>query len=548
LPDYSFIANPTGAQSQSQQFNPLAMAGQYAQLQNAVNQNRLFQANQAAGQLYQQAIDPNTGTLDTNRLMSLASQNPQAALVMPEVAQQASARRAEQLQQAQSINTFMNHGIASLLANDNVGHGDVVKFLATAKANGVLPQQQYDATMQELAAVPPDQIRSWLRQHWVQGMETGHQISFMLGNLQPVNAGGTTYITQTPLGGGPTQVRANIQNTPAPENVNTGSSIVPTSGGRPIAPPITRTVTPEQDATPMRAYDPATQTYYDTTQGAWRTYLQQLDAFRRGQGPQPTPPGNPASGAASGASGGASGPTQPPRQAASAAPPATPPGTPAGPPVGAPETYAASIKNYTDAQANAATYQDRVQPLERALDALKTAKTGEGSEAIQSFASRLQTLSPDFLNRVLNPRTPDEIAAYDEARKYLTKLQLAQPGAARSDVGTQTAGASSPSVHISPQAAQALTLAQLGFERMKQAQYLDFVATHPNADTRGTAFNDYMARSTYQLDPRAFIADQQTPQQRIAILNSMKKGSAAYNNYMRSYMMAKQYQLVQPGQ
>lgn len=215
MPDYSFIAN-TGQQQPQQQFNPLAQVGQIAQLQDAINRNQEFQANRLAGQLYQQAVDPSTGQLDTNKLVTLGSQNSGAALAMPNLVAQAQQRKGEQLTQAKFVNQYMNQGLASLLSQDNVGQADVVKFLTTAKANGVLPQQQYDATMQELTQVPPDQVRGWLTRHMVAGMDTGNQINFMYGQHTAVNQGNQTTLVQAPLSGGPMRTVGALPNTLTP--------------------------------------------------------------------------------------------------------------------------------------------------------------------------------------------------------------------------------------------------------------------------------------------------------------------------------------------
>jgi hypothetical protein len=68
-------------------YNPLAMVGQFAQTQNALNQNRLFQAQQLGGQAYAAALNPD-GTIDQNKLAA-ALRDPRAAIVAPQMAQEA---------------------------------------------------------------------------------------------------------------------------------------------------------------------------------------------------------------------------------------------------------------------------------------------------------------------------------------------------------------------------------------------------------------------------------------------------------------------------
>lgn len=205
------------------------------------------------------------------------------------------------------------------------------------------------------------------------------------------------------------------------------------------------------------------------------------------------------------------------------------------------KTQQASAEQYIADSRAAGGYQDRVYPLQQAAKALETAKTGEGSEALQSIASRIQTLTPDALKNIIpNIRTPDEIAAYDEARKYLTMAQQNRPGADRSDAGLATAGASSPSTHISPAAAKLLVQAQLGVERSKQAQLLEFNATHPQG-TEGD-YSRWLADRSAKVDPRAFITDSQSVPERKSYYERLGKDEKT--NYLESYALAKRHGLL----
>ena len=70
------------ALTQSQQ-NPLATLGQFAGIQNQLNQNTLFQrqlqANTLLGQYAQQSIDPQSGQLDLDKFQNLSLSNPLTA-------------------------------------------------------------------------------------------------------------------------------------------------------------------------------------------------------------------------------------------------------------------------------------------------------------------------------------------------------------------------------------------------------------------------------------------------------------------------------------
>lgn len=559
--NYSFIANPLNPK-QDQPANPLTMGVQYAYLQNALNENQKFQAQQAAGQEWQKAIDPATGQLNVNKLMTGVAQNPAAALAAGDTVRQAQEQVIQQLNaqglslnQAMTKTAYLANEYAPLLAQPNITPQDVYTAGAQAVANNIVTKDEF---VRSMATMPTDPagLRQWV-QHQLLTNQNHHDLLQALFPTPTLVTTGpnVTFVRNSQVGApstvpvtGPGTSGGTIPLAPSPQWHDTGPGIVPTTGNQVSGPPIPKGNTPEADTQPIDIINPSTgerktiQRWQLSQYTGWRPMAGSGAAPPTTTGGAPSAPGGQQPGGGTTAPAPAS-PAAPGKTAAATPPSAEPRGLPSGLPAGAEETYRASSQNFANAQTYASTYQDRVQPLERSLEALQTAKTGLGSQALHDLFSRLQTVAPDFVNRFVNPQNSDEIAAYDEVKKYLTQTATTRPGAGRSDLGLQTAEQSSPSVNISPQAAKMLITAQLGFERMKQAQYLEFVATHPNAATRGQAFNDYMANQTYKLDPRAFIADQQTPAQRAAVLNSMKKGSAAYNNYMRSYQMAKQYNL-----
>lgn len=86
--------------------DPMASMTSAVGIPNAMNQNRLFgqtfEARKAIGDAYQKSIDPETGKLDTNKLMKLTAQNPNSAFMAGDVATQAQTREHQQLQIDQS--------------------------------------------------------------------------------------------------------------------------------------------------------------------------------------------------------------------------------------------------------------------------------------------------------------------------------------------------------------------------------------------------------------------------------------------------------------
>jgi hypothetical protein len=135
--------------------NPLALVGQAAQLQNTVNQNQLFQATRAAGQAYQQAIDPQTGKLDVPTFNRLVAGNPLAAMAVPQ-----EMTRGQALQGAQQgLNVAQQTQAASLIGSQLTQpdtaqtRGAYEERIAYAVQSGIIDQAHGQALLQHL---PPD--------------------------------------------------------------------------------------------------------------------------------------------------------------------------------------------------------------------------------------------------------------------------------------------------------------------------------------------------------------------------------------------------------
>lgn len=488
-------------------FELMRQAGENAQLMNS---NRLFQANALRGQLIGQATDAN-GNFDGPAFNRLAAgAGPGYAPAAPAGLDQATRIGGEQQTQAAVRNGYLGQQLGALLdlPDEQLNHG----LAATAgriRDSGLFPPGQVDTVLSHLPS-DPAALRTQLRQV---------QLSLQGPGAQQGQTYGTTG-TQTAPGG---LTIGTVQQSPAKGG---GVSAAPQPGA-PLG------VSPEVAGSKVTWTDASG----TLQQGTFEQYAAE-HAAGRAPGDPLFPGGNPLIG-------GLEGQTETPANA----PPATryrvtPPNRYTATPGPAPtllKVQQDSVDQYGADSRAAGTYQDRVFPLQQAAKALETAKTGEGSEALQSIASRIQTLTPDALKNIIpNIRTPDEIAAYDEARKYLTMAQQNRPGADRSDAGLATAGASSPSTHISPAAAKLLVQAQLGVERSKQAQFLEFNATHPQG-TEGQ-YARWLSDRAAKIDPRAFITDSQTPAERKSYYDRL--GAAEKTNYLDSYALAKRQGLL----
>lgn len=498
--------------------NPLDIYGKYVGVQNALNETKMFQARQAAGQAFQNSLDPNGMPNQQQFNKNIVAAGAQAA---------PAALAASQAGQTLDDATFDTH-MKRLTGLNAAAMGLVAQY-----PNGV-PKQ---AALDELARVGPTMGLS--PQQIAQAEASfgddpqANSMTIIRNGMQNLQAQAALHAARPGTGTqtGPDGVTIGFQ-TGAQAGPTPGAVSVPPQAGAPQG----------MDAGARGAVstitNPDGSQSTDTLEGHMAAgRITPLGAVAPGYKAAAASPGGPRdyTNAPNELLGGLPNPSE-------AAP------TQSGPkgggttvPATLRQSQEASAAQYTADSRDAGTYQSRVYPLQQAASALQTAKTGEGSEVLQSIASRIQTLTPDALKSVMpNIRTPAEITAYDEARKYLTMAQQNQPGAERSDAGLATAGASSPSVHISNAAARLLVQAQLSVERSKQAMLLEFNDTHPQG-TEG----DYSRWKTAQapkIDPRAFITDGQTPAERKSYYDRL--GDTEQKNYLESYKLAKKWQLL----
>lgn len=209
-------------------------------------------------------------------------------------------------------------------------------------------------------------------------------------------------------------------------------------------------------------------------------------------------------------------PQNPPRLA-----PTSKPSNTAGPEPGTAEYKALSAGNANTANARAASFQSDMFPLLKAQEELAIAPTGKGSEAAHNVSSYLNTFAPSLLQKglaLISPiMTPDQVAAYDEAKKYLTQVTLGGPGATRSNEGLSTAGAASPSTVLSKEAAQVVLRGMIGLRRMEQESVLEF----NKSGLPPAAYNSFQTEFTTRADPRVYMFDQLAPAARAKLVNGM---------------------------
>ena len=184
------------------------------------------------------------------------------------------------------------------------------------------------------------------------------------------------------------------------------------------------------------------------------------------------------------------------------------------------------------ARARAANYGSDVFPMTQLLtnlEKLGPQGTGPGTHEFNTMKSFVQS-NLNWLpgaDKIIGD--PNKIADYNEAEKYAT--QLAGSRASQFGHGTDQAMAQSligsPNTHISNLAGVNLTKAVIGLRRMEHAQTLE-------ADAKGVnpgKFATWAARWATDVDPRAFMDDLMTPEQKQRLSASIKNPAerAKYN-------------------
>lgn len=176
-------------------------------------------------------------------------------------------------------------------------------------------------------------------------------------------------------------------------------------------------------------------------------------------------------------------------------------------------------KQYVDDNSAANGYASRMFTLNKALAGLQTADTGMGSDAVQGMRAFLLAQAPQSIQQYLPGVDPSKISAYDEANKYLTQYAIGKAGALGEGTNEKLAATLSgnASTSISNLAAQDVVKANMGLERMQQAQVTAFNQT-------GLPSSKYQKWSTAwnkEVNPGVFVWDSMDPAKRAATAKSM---------------------------
>ena len=528
----------------------VGQAGQIGQLQNLLLSNQQNQqqlnARQAIGQAYSQAINPATGQLDSNRLMSLVAGNPNAAYMAGDVAAQAQQRQEEQykLNQDQLSQTANRLGVykaafAPLLSQgNNVTPNDVYTTIKGLAAAGMPTDEVAGDVAATMPVMDPTKagnptyqtqygqaLHSWLQNQWGSNLSGEAQASVFRPSVSLVNTGGGVQGVDTNPTTNPGAVGSSMPTTLTPAEAVSGQHFT-TSGGTPY-------------------FETNAKLAQDTGQGG----------LVAGGAGAPTPGGAaptsifgtgrlPGRGAPYG--GPQAGSTMPAATAAAGS--AVPPGTvqtglPPGQAAGADVAGAGSANDLHSLYQSVSTSGARLYQLNTALGSLQSlgkTGTGPGTAERNNIVSYLQSIPG--VGSVLGI-DPSKIANFDEATKYLTAYasnQAASLGAG-TDAKLATALSGNASTHISNLAAVNVVKANIGLERMQQAQAQAF----QQSGLPASQYDQWSTSWNKTADPRAYAFDLMSPQQRFGVMSGMTGG--ARTQFLNQVWSAAQSGLVDPG-
>lgn len=458
--------------------NPLAMVGQAAQVQNAVNQNRLFQSTQAAGQAYQQAIDPSTGKLDVPTFNRLIAGNPVAAMAVPTEMSRGQALQGQQqglsvAQQSQAASLIGSQLTQPDAAQTRQSYEDRIAYAAQS---GIIDQAHAQALLQHLPpdGAPPGAFRQFGTTMLIAGL-AGPQVAQQAFGNQIQNNNGQTVtggVQQSPVMGGGIQL--------------SGPSI-----------PVNRP-TPSEIMSQQKIFDPATQTYINKPAG--------VIAKEQGLGGLLGPEGQ-----------GVPNPRQGRYPTASVQ---------ASPALGQPEAASVSAAENAKQGVSLAQTADQVPTRKAALDNmlsdLQTLNTGPGADwekTANALSSRLTGLGITM--------SPDQIAKQESFAKLSKQIALAQTSAlgAGTDEKLTTALGANPNTDLSKLGNTQIVGMLKGNEdaiALKNLSWQQYQAAHGPQ-----SYGQFSTQFNHTFDPRALQAVYMDPADKAKLAASLSKDPLA---------------------
>ncbi len=439
----------------------------------ALKQNSMrLGANQAISDAYSQSLNPD-GSVDFNKLQSLAAQNGAGAF-LPEFMGQIAQQRNSQLQYdtgklelALKQQQDVRNRIGSLALDPNLGKQDmstpIVQQIVDAAKSGTLPMDQ---ALREIQSVPSDPVAQagWIRNHLMNSLSGEAKIQALMPKVQAIDSGGQVNLV--------------------PLNPLTGQVSAPVTT-------ISKTLSPGEAAQNVDVVDPNTGAHYAITK------QQQLQGMGGGgvAGTEGYTGRYNAPGQAGSFMGGIQTSLGPGQQTALAAQ------------AGTSNTAAQTLH---DAASDAPM---RINLLENARDALSGIQTGPGTDWRNQAKSFFNALAPDTAKKI---GWTGDVQNYDEFKKILTNYASSVSGSlgTGTDARLNAAVTGNANPNISKLANEDILTKTIAAEKMRAAQDYAF----QNSGLTTDKFNQWQSQWNKAVNPDAFVFTSMNPDQRQAFL------------------------------
>lgn len=457
-----------------------------------LQQNQLTQqmaANKATSAAMQQAYDPTTGRVDTNKLAAIMSQDPAAAYnLLPtqnailENQQKQTGIDTANFDLGLKRNTYFVNQFAGLANKPNPTADDILNIGVGAVKQGLMSPDEVVRHLQNSPkdSKDPAQIKAWAQQNLRQSMINASQYAGVLPQNSQVGTGNATHFVSTdPITGRP-QDMGQLQQNMAPGDANSLITI-PDENGKP------RMFTKEQAAQMANGSAPQARGGYtpDTSGGPLGTgRLQPMAA------------------------------------------PQQPQGIPAGPALGTAEAAGVLGKGQGEdilaLRKQAESAQQAVYQFQNMRSALADINTGPGADMRNTAAAFATMLSPDIAQRF--GVDPQKIASQEEFHKFATQATQATLQGLGNGTDSMLASAVSanPNTSLSKLGnQQILDVLQAGQQAIiaKNQAWQEKMAN----GTAPSEFNKFSTQWTKDIDPRVFAAQNMDPAARYKMLDSLPK-------------------------
>lgn len=489
-----------------QQVNPLQTLLGATQLKGAMLQQQQLQqqigANKATSSAMQQAYDPATGRIDTNKLTAILSQDPEAAYNLPTVQGQILEQQNRQLEfdknkydLAVKQNSYFKNQFAPLLQKGDVSGADLARIGAGMVKEGLLPVEDVIRGMQDIPATPEGR-RQWVQDRYLQSLDADAQLKLMLPQTQILNTGGQQQVIAIdPLTGAP-------RTTGVAQN----------------------TLSPEAAARPVQAFDPRTGAPINLT-------TQQFVDQAGGQ----------MQGGASSGSGRYPG-------AAGQAPVGAPAGAPAmgvqtGPTLGqaaAAETVGrGAAEGSLSLQAQAEGSPQRVYFLQDMMAQLPNFDSGPTADWTAKANALALQLAPGMSAKL--GIDPQSVASKEEFSKFATNLAINTSAGlgAGTDSKLATAVAGNPNASLSKLGNEQIMKVLIGTERATQAKN----EAWQKSGVQPQNYGKWSAQWNKDVDPRVFVVPELTQEERAKMFKGLKP--ADQKRFLDSYRTAVDAGIIQ---